>query len=168
MLKCLNLISSSSPFNYRKTHLINVPKKLIYGTVLDIPSYSRFLPWCEKSHWIDDVVPSEPLICRGQRRAQLTVNFKLLKESYVSKVTFEPFSSVRAVAADSNLFETLDTVWEFEEQGNNTLIKFYIIFKFHFGAYQSISASLGRMLTDTMLERFVKECHRRHNTRILS
>ncbi|CDR96240.1 Coenzyme Q-binding protein COQ10 [Babesia bigemina] len=168
MLKCLNLISPTCPFNYRKTHLIKVPKELIYATVLDIPSYSRFLPWCEKSHWIDDVVTAGPSISQGQRRARLTVNFKLLKESYVSEVTFEPCSLVRAVAADSSLFETLDTVWEFEEQSNATLIKFYIIFKFHFGGYQSISASLGRMLTDTMLERFVKECHRRHSSLILN
>ncbi|GIX61963.1 coenzyme Q-binding protein COQ10 [Babesia caballi] len=166
MLKGLNLLLSAKPFVYKKTQVLSLPRDLVYSTVLDVPSYSRFLPWCKQSHWIDDASPPASVKHSGERKARLTVDYKLLQESYVSKVTFEPLCHIKAVAADSDLFETLDTVWELKEQGDGTCIDFYINFKFHLGLYQGISAALSHTLTNTMLEHFVKECHRRHKERV--
>ncbi|ORM40775.1 putative coenzyme Q-binding protein [Babesia sp. Xinjiang] len=162
MLKCLNLFTLTGPLHYKKTKLLSIPRGIVYNTVLDIPSYSQFLPWC-KSYWIDYANDCELAARPGQRKACLTVDFKLLKESYTSQVQFEPLDYIRAVAADSALFETLDTVWEFKDQGDATIVNFYIVFKFNLGVYQRISASMSDTLTNTMVEQFVKECYRRHN-----
>ncbi|GFE52695.1 coenzyme Q-binding COQ10 homolog mitochondrial-like, putative [Babesia ovis] len=158
-----NLIFLNKPFTYNKTQLLTIPRSIVYNTVLDIPNYSKFLPWCKRSYWIDNTDASEVLSSEGQRKAKLTVDFKLIRESYISKVQFDPLNRIQAVAADSGLFETLDTVWEFKDNGDSTIVDFNITFKFHLGLYQSISASMSNALTSTMVDHFVKECYRRHN-----
>ncbi|KAK1936901.1 hypothetical protein X943_003580 [Babesia divergens] len=168
MFKGCKLLFSAKPFHHTTAQLVTVPIDLVYSTVLDVPSYSRFLPWCKRSQWIGEqnLCESSPLC--GNRMASLAVDFKIFKESYTSNVSFEHCRYIKAVAADSDLFDTLDTVWEFKSQGDNTLIDFYITFKFHRELYQAISSSLGHMLTATMLEHFVKECHRCHRRQRLT
>ncbi|KAK1444322.1 hypothetical protein BgAZ_102280 [Babesia gibsoni] len=164
MLRGLNLLSTVKPVHHKKSQLITVPRELVYRTVLDVPSYCRFLPWCNQSAWIDSNEPCDLQAIRGQRLARLSVDFKIFKESYVSKVTFEAHNYIKAVAADSDLFDNLDTVWEFKEQGDSTLIDFYITFNFRRDLYQTISSSLSHMLAKKMLDHFIKECHLRHKS----
>ncbi|CAO3692935.1 unnamed protein product [Rhizopus stolonifer] len=45
--------------------------------------------------------------------AELGIGFKLFKEKYMSKVTCERPKLVKAVAADSTLFNDMTTTWKF-------------------------------------------------------
>eukprot|EP00371_Babesia_bovis_P002506 XP_001611153.1 hypothetical protein [Babesia bovis T2Bo] len=125
--------------------------------------FISILTYIQKSSWVDCVDLKQLSNHGGQRKATITVDFKLIKESYTSVVHFNPHDRIKAVAANNDLFEVLDTVWEFKDIGDATEVDFNIKFKFHSGMYQTITTYMGRTLSGSMVDHFVKECYRRHN-----
>uniref|UniRef100_A0A3B0MTL9 Polyketide cyclase / dehydrase and lipid transport, putative n=1 Tax=Theileria annulata TaxID=5874 RepID=A0A3B0MTL9_THEAN len=149
---------------YKKTKLVDLPIKIIYDTIIDIPNYHKFVPWCKESNWIDEL--NEDI--KNYRKALLTINFLLLKESYISKVSFEPYNYIKAIAYDSKIFEKLDTNWNLKKTENGTIIDFSISYQFRNPFYQHLSNTFNNSITKTMLSQFIKECYHRYNSTLIS
>ncbi|BAM40791.1 uncharacterized protein TOT_030000053 [Theileria orientalis strain Shintoku] len=161
ILRRLNLSLNTDILYYRKSKFIEIPTNHVYNTILDIPNYHKFVPWCTESHWIGQ--PIEDDYSKIHRNALLTVNFLFVKESYVSKVSYEPHRYIKAVASDSKLFEKLDTTWALQSENNGTLIDFSICYKFRNPLYQHLSNTFNDKIAKTMLSHFVDECNFRLN-----
>ncbi|EKX73112.1 conserved hypothetical protein [Theileria equi strain WA] len=162
MFKNLNFIFNSKVFNYQDSKIVRLPRNVVYNTIADVPNYHRFLPWCKESEWVSDVHSINDSKKKIARNAILTVHFALIRESYVSKVILEPEKAVQAIAADSILFERLDTNWEMTCKEDVTLINFSICYKFNNPFYQHLSTSFNSIIANTMLRHFIEECHSRH------
>lgn len=65
----------------------------LYSIVSNVPSYKSFLPFCTSSTIVDGERPQldEPF----EIEAELKVGFMSFEESYVSRVSGEPFRSVK-------------------------------------------------------------------------
>ncbi|UVC54212.1 hypothetical protein MACJ_003745 [Theileria orientalis] len=162
ILRRLNLGLNTNTLYYRKSKFIEIPTDRVFNTILDIPNYHNFVPWCTESRWIDQ--PIRDHSPQFHRNAILTVNFLFVKESYVSKVSYEPHRYIKAVASDSKLFEKLDTTWALQSENNGTLIDFSICYKFRNPLYQHLSNTFNDKIAKTMLSQFVNECNFRLNS----
>lgn len=107
--------------------------KDMYDLVMDIDSYSEFLPWCKKSRIIKE-------ISEGNLHADLVVHFKAFNERYRSDVRFheEGDSYIVESKAISGPFKDLFSRWEITpiscEGGGDSEsceVKFFLSFKFN-------------------------------------
>jgi coenzyme Q-binding protein COQ10 len=97
------------------------PPEKLFDLVADIERYSEFLPWC---------VGSRVLRREGNCvYADLMIGFKLVRETFTSKVTLTPFSRID-VEYQKGPFRHLTNHWEFKPHPDGCLIDFYIDFEF--------------------------------------
>ncbi|KAK2194763.1 bifunctional START-like domain superfamily/Coenzyme Q-binding protein COQ10 [Babesia duncani] len=163
MLRVNRILFKTECFNYKKQRVVNVPRHIVYNTVIDIPQYSLFLPWCNRSHWLNNGSCTVDSSIKGQNEALLDIKFGLFHESYVSRVSYEPFNQIEAVAANNSLFEKLDTLWKLDEIDQyKTLVDFEISLKFHNCVYQRLMKSFKYTITNAMLHHFIVECENRY------
>ncbi|MDE0060524.1 MAG: type II toxin-antitoxin system RatA family toxin [Defluviicoccus sp.] len=93
----------------------------IYELVADVESYPAFLPWCTD--------------CRIYSRAdnvlhaRLGVGFKVIRESFRSRVTLDPIERIDIAYLDGP-FRHLDSRWKFSPKDDGCLIDFFIDFEF--------------------------------------
>ncbi|SJL02099.1 uncharacterized protein ARMOST_05423 [Armillaria ostoyae] len=94
--------------------------------------------------------------------AELTVGFMAFQESYVSKVTCTPFSSVEAIASSSTpMFKSLKTIWRFQPAGekeHHTLVSLDLAFDFVNPLYTSLSSAFFDKVSGGMVSAFEKRC----------
>ncbi|EAN30672.1 Polyketide cyclase / dehydrase and lipid transport family protein [Theileria parva strain Muguga] len=168
ILRGINLGLNTELLIYKKRKLVNLPVKIIYDTIIDIPNYHKFVPFCHESNWLDEAKTEEKSEINDEgtkiRNALLTVNFLLFKESYVSKVIFQPYNFINAMAYDSEIFERLDTRWNLSALESGTAIDFSICYRFRNPFYQHLSNTFNNTIAKTMLTQFIKECTHRHNS----
>ncbi|KZP32914.1 hypothetical protein FIBSPDRAFT_811731 [Athelia psychrophila] len=121
-------LSSLSPFppsepqtqTYHERKIFPYHAKQLYDVVSDVSSYPHFIPFCTGARILERSQQGDP---QGSETmdAELTVGFLAFRESYVSKVTCTPFTSVEAVASSSTpLFKTLSTIWRFQPASPNS------------------------------------------------
>ncbi len=113
----------------------------LFNLVLDVEKYPEFLPWATKS--------------RVYRRdetsflADLTIRYKLLNESYTSRITFERPQKIHVEYVDGP-FKWMTTDWKFDPVDDyKTLVDFQIDF--------AVNSSLLAPIFDT----FFHEASRR-------
>ncbi len=93
----------------------------IYELVADVESYPAFLPWCTG--------------CRIYSRegnvlhANLRVGFKMVSESFRSRVTLDPVERIDIAYLDGP-FRYLDSRWQFSPRDDGCVIDFFIDFEF--------------------------------------
>ena len=93
----------------------------MFGLVADIESYPSFLPWCTD--------------CRIYKRdgnvlhADLKVGFKMVSESFKSRVRLDPVERIDIVYLDGP-FRYLNSCWKFRPKDEGCLIDFSIDFEF--------------------------------------
>lgn len=93
----------------------------IFDLVADIESYPSFLPWC-----------TDCRICKREDNvihADLKVGFKMISESFRSRVTLDPFDRIDIAYLDGP-FRYLNSSWKFSPKGEGCLIDFSIDFEF--------------------------------------
>lgn len=97
----------------------------LYDLVADVEKYPQFLPWCKS--------------CRVRRTenqnrvkfADLTIGYKMLQETFGSKVTLSPYSGIRVEYLGGPL-KYLSNQWIFIQNGNGSCtIDFFVDFEFH-------------------------------------
>lgn len=118
----------------------------LYSVVSDVGRYKDFVPWCVGSR----VLRQHSRSCE----AELTVGFKMITESYTSRVTMVPGRHVRAVASDTSMFRHLVNEWEFEDgpHPNSCWVNFFVEFQFRNSLYSSVSG----MFMDEVVHRMVR------------
>lgn len=114
--------------------------------VSDIGHYQDFVPWCVRSR----VLRQDSRRCE----AELTVGFKMITESYTSRVSMRPGRHVRAVASDMSIFRHLVNEWEFEDgpHPDSCWVNFFVEFQFRNSLYSSVSG----MFMDEVVHRMVR------------
>lgn len=120
------LLRSDKPLAINVTRTIPYPRAKLYDLIVDVDSYSKFLPFCHHSRvtaW------SEPDANHNQRRwpteGELTVGYGPITQSYTSRIVCEPGRSVEALSGTDeplarkdggkNPFKQLITRWTVEE-----------------------------------------------------
>ena len=108
----------------------------IFGLVADVESYPSFLPWCTG--------------CRIYKReenvlhADLRVGFKMVSESFRSRVTLDPVERIDIVYLDGP-FRYLNSCWKFSSRGRGLPDRFLDRFRVQIGtAAQDHGAALQR------------------------
>ena len=107
----------------------------MYDLVIDVDSYSEFLPWCKKSRVVKN-------IAEDNLHADLVIHFKAFNERYRSDVRFHKEGETYIVEskAISGPFKDLFSRWEItpiqcagseEQESESCEVKFYLSFKFN-------------------------------------
>lgn len=94
----------------------------LFDLVADIESYPKFLPWCSAARINDrdgDIV-----------FAELVINFKAFRESYISRVELHKDTKEISVSLVQGPFQHLQNEWKFSPHGKGTMVEFDIDFAF--------------------------------------
>lgn len=98
----------------------------LFAVVADTASYASFLPNVSQM-----VVQPDPKERPHTHYARMTIAFGPLTQSYTSKVITDPDRHIiRVEATNDGPFAHLIGVWTFEPEGQGTLVKFNIDFRF--------------------------------------
>jgi coenzyme Q-binding protein COQ10 len=99
----------------------------MFDLVADVESYPRFLPLCES------------LVVRSRRKdgdreiliATMTIAYKLIRESFTTKVVLDREALVIRAEYLDGPFSHLENVWRFDPRGRgNSLVYFNIDYEF--------------------------------------
>jgi coenzyme Q-binding protein COQ10 len=122
--------------NFTKTHRVNHSATDMFGLVADVETYPKFLPLCES------------LVVHSRRRdgdreilvATMTVAYKLIRESFTTKVLIDHRElTIRAEYLDGP-FSYLENVWRFEPHGRGDCVVHFTI------DYEFRSSTLGFLM----------------------
>ncbi|KAJ3788441.1 dehydrase and lipid transport-domain-containing protein [Lentinula aff. detonsa] len=169
----------NTPQAFRESKVFPYKKEELFDVVSNVSSYPQFVPFCTGSRILNNTSPRkgmEPYTLD----VELTVGFLSFNESYISKVTCVPYSSVKAIASSSTpLFKTLSTVWQFEphSEGNggetNTLVTLDLSFAFASPIHAAVSSAFFGQVSKQMVQAFEDRCSsvyqskNRHHTSFL-
>ena len=105
--------------------IIPCSKKDLIAMILDIESYSEFVPWClsGKIHKKED---KSDII---EMQADLTVGKKFLNQTYTSHVTYYKDKGKIIVNNIGGPLKSLENIWEIREINNQSEVNFKIDFE---------------------------------------
>jgi coenzyme Q-binding protein COQ10 len=118
----------------------------LYDLVLNIEDYPKFLPWCKAARILakyDDYL-----------EAELVISFKHIRETYVSKVSFDAMNYVINVEMLRGPFHHLRNNWRFEPKQDGCMINFHIDFAFKNIILEKIIGVLFNKATQKMVAAF--------------
>lgn len=119
------LLRSDKPLAINVTRTIPYPRAKLYNLIVDVDSYSQFLPFCHHSRVTAWSAPD----AKNQRwptEGELTVGYGPITQSYTSRIVCVPGRSVEALSGTDeptvakkdggkNPFKQLITRWTVEE-----------------------------------------------------
>ncbi|KAF8627167.1 hypothetical protein AX15_004487 [Amanita polypyramis BW_CC] len=157
------------PQCYREQKVLPYGQVQLYNVVSDVSSYPCFVPFCTASHITKPLVEEKPGSGVHVMEAELAVGFRSFKESYVSKVTCIPFTSVLAEASCSTpLFKALKTSWTFQpassrastdvSDGGPTLVTLDLVYAFANPLHAVMSATFFGQISKQMVRAFEERC----------
>jgi coenzyme Q-binding protein COQ10 len=100
----------------------------MFDLVADAENYPRFLPLCEALH-----IRGRQTMADGREIlvADMTVSFKLVRETYTSRVILDRANMRIDVAYLDGPFEHLDNCWTFRDAGDGACdVDFFIDYRF--------------------------------------
>lgn len=150
---------------FKETRIVNCSKERAYSIVKAIDKYPEFVPWCIST---EQVAPPEGAPTDANVEYwRMAAGFKYVKDSYISKVTFQPNEQITAEAIDANLLNNMITIWRFEDPPSleadhdnlsNTdrcLLRVDIDFEFNSYLYSWIANFFFLQITDSMIKAFI-------------
>ena len=100
----------------------------MFDLVADVESYPQFVPLCHSLKIRDRSKDAEG---RDVIVADMTVSFKLVRETFTSRVTLDPPNLAIGVEYLRGPFSKLDNRWTFVPQGNDACdVGFFIAYEF--------------------------------------
>ena len=121
----------------------------MYALVLDVANYPEFLPWCVATR-----VKSKDASDNGQMVADMVVGFKLVKERYSSRISFEAPHHIH-VTDIGGPFKHLETDWRFRSHADGCEVDFNIDFAFSSTLLESVMGGLFTDAAHKMMQAFV-------------
>ena len=118
---------------HNETRIVPYTPEQMFALVADVEKYPEFLPWVMGAR-----VSRES---ETQLTAELIVGFKMIRESYVSRVTLEPHRKVD-VAYERGPFRHLTNQWIFTEVEEGCRIEFFLDFEFRSRLLQRLIGAL--------------------------
>ena len=134
--------------SFSESRIMLADAKLVCDVVMDIEKYPEFIPWCSDAKILSD--------CEDFLLAELFVEFKGFKESYVSKVkkSYEKGEYKIEVVAISGVFRILNNVWVIKQLDNATKVDFSIDFEFKSRILEVIIGMIFSVATEKMIGAF--------------
>lgn len=111
----------------------------MYALVANVEDYPNFLPLCEALR----IVGREIIDGKEVLTAKMVVGYKLIRESFTSRVTLDPQSRAILVEYVDGPFEHLENRWRFEPRGSGgSEIDFFISYRFRSRLFERLVGGL--------------------------
>lgn len=134
--------------SYKETKSLPYTAQQLYDIVADVKSYPKFLPWSAGC-----VVTNQK---ERQFDAELSIGYKLIQTSYISRVHLFPFEKIEAEYLKGP-FEYLENSWAFRQlTPHSTELEFIINFCFKNSFFQKIAEHLFEDSVKLMTQAFEK------------
>lgn len=129
----------------------------MYEVVSDVNNYSKFVPYCTKSKMYD--------VKEESARADVTVGFPPLNETYTSQLLLRSPKLVKAECYDGRLFNALLTIWAFDkglkDVPNSSVVDFKLLFEFKNAIHSQLSSLFFDTIVKQMENAFTDEAKKR-------
>ena len=108
----------------------------MFDLVADIDNYPNFIPWCSNARVTSRLEKKED----GSEvlMADMRISFRVLKESFSSRVTLYPLSHEITVEYIDGPFKILSNRWIFTNSADGCIIDFNVEFEFKSRMIQSL------------------------------
>lgn len=116
------------PTHAEKRILRYTPEQM-YDLVADVRRYPEFLPWCVGSRIVSQT--------DNELLADLTIGFKMFRETFRSRVQLSPKHEVR-VQYENGPFRYLNNTWKFTPVEGGTEVDFFVDFEFKSALLQAV------------------------------
>nr|GMC56141.1 coenzyme Q-binding protein COQ10 homolog, mitochondrial [Ipomoea batatas] len=138
---------------YNEKCVLGYSPEQLFAVVAAVDLYEDFLPWCQRS----EILKRNP---DGSFDAELEIGFKFLVESYVSHVEFKKPSYIKTTATDSNLFDHLINIWEFNPgpSPGTCNLQFLVDFKFQSPLYSQVANMFFKEVVSRLVTSFIDRC----------
>lgn len=135
---------------FQNSRIMPYDGQLIHDIILDIEKYPEFIPWCAQAKLLEK--NSDFLL------AELFIEFKTLKESYVSKVTelFKNDEYIIKTVAENGIFRHLEASWHIKKLDNCSQVDFFIDFEFKSKILGFVMSKVFSIAVEKMTEAFEK------------
>ena len=142
--------------NYSTKTILLFTSKQLFDIVIDVKSYPLFLPWCLSSKIINKKN-------NYNFDAILNVGLKAIDEKYTSRIEAVEALKVRSYAI-SGPFNHLESIWNFNDQINNTCeVSFNIEYEFKSFFLDKIMGGMFKNATIKMLKAFETRANQLYN-----
>ncbi|XAR61888.1 hypothetical protein NMG60_11016431 [Bertholletia excelsa] len=138
---------------YEERRVLGYSPEQLYNVVAAVDLYEDFLPWCQRS----DIIRRHP---DGSFDAELEIGFKFLVESYISHVELNKPKSIKTTASESNIFDHLINIWEFNPGPNPGTCNLYFLvdFKFQSPLYRQMASMFFKEVVSRLVGSFHDRC----------
>jgi coenzyme Q-binding protein COQ10 len=137
------------PTHAEKRILRYTPDQL-YQLVADVRRYPEFLPWCVGARVISST--------ENKLVADLTIGFKMFRETFRSQVTLERPHHVH-VRYLNGPFRYLNNHWRFTPVPNGTEVDFFVDFEFRSRLLQAVIGTVFNEAVRLMVRAFERRAY---------
>ena len=130
---------------HAETRILRYTPDQMYQLVADVHRYPEFLPWCVGARVISS---TETALV-----ADLTIGFKLFRESFRSEVTLDRPHHVQ-VRYLNGPFRYLNNQWRFLPHPSGTELKFFVDFEFSSRLLQAVIGTVFNEAVRLMVRAF--------------
>jgi coenzyme Q-binding protein COQ10 len=117
----------------------------LFDMVADVRRYPEFLPWCVGARVVSRT--------EGELIADLTIGFKMFRETFRSQVTLERPHHVH-VRYLTGPFRYLNNHWRFRPVANGTEVDFFVDFEFKSRLLQAVIGTVFNEAVRLMVRSF--------------
>ena len=139
------------PTHAEKRRLPHSPEQM-FDLVSDVEKYPEFLPWCVatriRAH--DENETGDTIT------ADMVIGYKMFRERFTSKVVLDRPGMRIDVAYSEGPFRYLNNHWVFEEDGDGTIVDFYVDFEFRSRLLQKLIGAAFNEAVKIMVYAFEK------------
>lgn len=123
--------------------------KQMFDLVMDIESYSEFLPWCEKAEIMQKITENELV-------ADLVIKFKSFRARYASTINavISPPSYSIDIKSSHKFFDYFISRWDFIENEKGTLVVFKFNLKMKLSFFERFLISSLNTVGNEIVELF--------------
>lgn len=136
------------------------PIELIYQLIIDIEKYPEFIPWCQLVNIIEKQ--------KAQMIADLSISYKLVSETYRSKIDLCPPKKDYAeinVSLISGPFKKLESKWLLKrEKNSNTKINFFVDFEFKSALLDKLMGLMFHKACEKIMQAFERRAEELFST----
>lgn len=139
------------PTHAEKRRLPHSPEQM-FDLVSDVEKYPEFLPWCVATR----IRAREESESGDTVTADMVIGYKMFRERFTSKVVLDRPGMRIDVAYSEGPFRYLNNHWLFLEDGDGTIVDFYVDFEFRSKLLQKLIGAVFNEAVKIMVHAFEK------------